>query len=313
VIAALLIGGCTFGAVLLASRAPKHGWALERVQPYLPASAGQPAAAPAARASSTARLAMASLLERLHLTDKLRIELERAGSAAAPEALAWGSLIAGLGAGLLAAGLAGSAVVALVAALAAAAGPHVVLAIRIRRRVRAFDVQLPDILDLLAASLKVGHSFDQALRAVADDAGEPAGSEFRRALGEIRLGRPSDEALAAVGTRLASDDLPFVLTAVEIQQQVGGSLAGLLTIVSGTVRERQNFRRKIKALTAMGRASAASLIALPFVAAGALSLVRPGYMQPLWQTGTGEALTVGALVSMGIGTLILRRIVAVKV
>ena len=102
-----------------------------------------------------------------------------------------------------------------------------------------------------------------------------------------------------------------MLTAVEIQHQVGGSLADLLALIAHTVRGRQQFRRQVRAITGMGRASAGSLIALPFVARTALTLVRPDYMAPLWQTSTGHVLLASAGGMMALGSL-LRRIVSVR-
>ena len=105
----------------------------------------------------------------------------------------------------------------------------------------------------LAASLKAGHSFRQAIQAVVDEGQPPASKEFKRVLTETRLGRPMDDALADMAERLGSKNLSFVVTAVTIQRQVGGSLAGIFDMVADTVRQRQQFARKIRSLTAMGR------------------------------------------------------------
>ena len=120
----------------------------------------------------------------------------------------------------------------------------------------AFEDQLPDLLITIAASLKAGHSFKQGLQAVVDEGQPPASEEFKRVLTETRLGRPMDDALAEMAERIGSKNFDFVITAVTIQRQVGGSLAGLFDMVADTVRQRQQFARKIKALTAMGRMSA---------------------------------------------------------
>ena len=109
-------------------------------------------------------------------------------------------------------------------------------------------------------------------------------------LNETQLGRPMEDSLAAMGQRIDSDDLRFVLMSVGIQREVGGSLAELFQTVSETVRERQQFRRKVRALTAMGRMSAYILVALPIVTAAVLSLLSPGYMEPMWHTTIGHVL-----------------------
>src|SRR5207342_552072 len=159
-----------------------------------------------------------------------------------------------------------------------------------RQRAKAFENQLPDILVTMAAGLKAGHSFRQALQSVVDEDQPPASKELGRVLTETRLGRPMDEALADMAQRIGSRNFEFVITAVTIQRQVGGSLAGLFDMVADTVRNRQQFAKKIKGLTAMGRASAYVLIGLPFFIALAITVMNPSYMDPLYHTPTGHKL-----------------------
>jgi tight adherence protein B len=121
-----------------------------------------------------------------------------------------------------------------------------------------------------------------------------------------------DDALAETAERIGSKNFSFVITAVTIQRQVGGSLAGLFDMVADTVRQRQQFARKIRSLTAMGRASAYVLIGLPFFIAAALTLMNPSYMDPLWHTSTGHMLIFIALGMMAFGSLILKKIVSFK-
>ena len=128
-------------------------------------------------------------------------------------------------------------------------------------------------------------------------------------LTETRLGRPMDEALADMAARIGSKNFEFVITAVTIQRQVGGSLAGLFDMVADTVRNRQQFAKKIKGLTAMGRASAYVLIGLPFFVAAMLTLLNAEYMSPLWHTSMGHKLLLTMLVMIGFGSLVLRKIV----
>ena len=161
-----------------------------------------------------------------------------------------------------------------------------------RRRLKAFDAQLPDLLTTVAASLKAGHSFRQGIQAVVDEGQEPSSKEFQRVLTETRLGRPMDGALAEMSRRVGSKNLEFVLTAVTIQRQVGGSLAAIFDMVAETVRNRHQFARKVKGLTAMGRASAYVLIALPFFVALAVTAINAEYMSPLYHTSTGHKLMI---------------------
>jgi tight adherence protein B len=168
------------------------------------------------------------------------------------------------------------------------------------------------LLTTIAASLKAGHSFKQGLQAVVDEAHPPASDEFGRVLTETSLGRQMDEALAEMAERLGSKNFEFAITAVTIQRQVGGSLASLFDMVAETVRQRQQFARKIRALTAMGRMSAYTLIAIPFFLAAMITLINSEYMHPLYHTHTGQMVIMIGLVMMGFGSLILKKIVSFK-
>jgi tight adherence protein B len=181
-----------------------------------------------------------------------------------------------------------------------------------KKRLAAFDEQLPDLLMAVAASLKAGHSFKQGIQTIVEEATDPAKKEFQRVLAEASLGRPIEEALSDMAARLGSKNFSFIVTAVAIQNQVGGSLAGLFDMVADTVRQRQTFARKIRALTAMGRASAYVLIALPIFLACLMTLINHKYMSPLFFTSTGHMLIIVGLVAMTIGSLILRKIVGFK-
>ncbi|MDE3024044.1 MAG: type II secretion system F family protein [Acidobacteriota bacterium] len=196
--------------------------------------------------------------------------------------------------------------------LAAGAAPIAYVMSKARRRMKAFDNQLPDLLITVAASLKAGHSFRHAIQAVVDEGAEPTARELRRVLTETRLGRPMDEALAEMGERIGSKNLSFVLNAVTIQRQIGGSLAGLFDVVAETVRQRQQFARKIRSLTATGRMSAYVLGGLPFLVAALISLISPAYMSPLWHSSTGHTMVAVALVMLAIGSVVLKKIVSFR-
>jgi tight adherence protein B len=180
------------------------------------------------------------------------------------------------------------------------------------RRTKAFENQLPDVLITLAAALKAGHSFKAGLQTIVDEGNAPASKEFHRVLAEARLGRPLNDALADMSTRLGSKNFEFVITSVTIQQQVGGSLAQLIDMVADTVRQRQQFIRKIKGLTAMGRAGAYVLIGLPFFIAAIITIINPTYMDPLYNTDTGHKLIYTGLAMMAFGTAVLKKIVSFK-
>jgi tight adherence protein B len=213
---------------------------------------------------------------------------------------------------LLAAITGRSSLVILAMFLVGAFAPYFVVWFKARRRMRAFEDQLPDLLITMAASLKAGHSFKQGIQSVVDEGQEPAAKELRRVLTDTQLGRPMEEALQETADRIGSKNFSFVITAVNIQRQVGGSLAGLFDMVADTVRDRQQFARKIRSLTAMGRASAYVLLGLPFFIAFAITLLNPSYMDPLYHSHSGHVLIALGLTMMAFGSLVLKKIVSFK-
>ena len=184
---------------------------------------------------------------------------------------------------------------------------------KISRRQNAFMDQLPDTLQLMASSLRTGFSLNQALGGVVREGTEPTASEFARALTEVRLGAELEESLDNVAARMKCEDLSWVVIAIRISREVGGNLAEVLGTTVQTMRQRAELRGQVRVLSAEGRVSARILTALPFVVAGSLLIVRPGYLTPLIHSGAGIALLVlgGALLIAG--TFWLNRIVKIKV
>jgi tight adherence protein B len=224
----------------------------------------------------------------------------------------WIVVAAVVGTGMLAVLFGASPVVFIVLVVLAGSAPVGWVWLKMRKRLRAFEDQLPDLLITIAASLKAGHSFKQGLQAVVDEGHPPANKEIERVLTEASLGRPMDDALAEMADRVGSKNFDFAITAVTIQRQVGGSLATLFDMVADTVRQRQQFARKIRALTAMGRMSAYTLIGIPFFIAFMVTLMNSEYMHPLYHTSTGRILIGMGLVMMTLGSLFLKKIVSFR-
>ena len=206
----------------------------------------------------------------------------------------------------------GSAILTLVGLVLGGLAPYAFVGLKVRRRSKAFEDQLPDLLTTIAASLKAGHSFKHGLQAVVDEAAPPASIELRRVLTEAGLGRPLDDALADMAERVGSENFAFAITAVTIQRQVGGSLATLFDMVSDTVRNRQQFARKIRSLTAMGRMSAYTLVGIPFFIGGMVTLLNPGYINPLFHSSAGHVLLLVGTTMMIFGSLVLKKIVSFR-
>jgi tight adherence protein B len=251
-------------------------------------------------------------LSELPGSERLTRSLERSGIKLRVGYVPYLALLASFLLGVVATIVGAPPAFALLAMVVGLVSPFVVLKIMAQRRTKEFDRQLPDVLATIASTLRAGHGLRTALRAIADDAAAPASEEFSRVLGEERLGRPLDEALAATCERIGSPDLEYVATAVNVQSQTGGSLAGLFDTLSETVRERQRHARKVKALTSLGRMSATVLVAMPIGLGGLMTLLSPQYMAPLFTTSTGHVLIGVCLTSMAIGALFLKQIVSVK-
>jgi tight adherence protein B len=192
-------------------------------------------------------------------------------------------------------------------------GPWLFLVLRQSRRESKFLSQLPDTLQLLAGSLQAGYSLPQAMDTVVREARAPIGTEFNRALIEARLGVPPEEALEGIARRTRSRDFSWIVMAIKIQKDVGGNLAELLGNVAETLRERERLRRQVSALSAEGRLSGIILAGLPVVFTVYLTLVQPGYLEPMVTTRMGLTLLAMGVILLVIGAVWMSRVVKVRV
>lgn len=312
VVVALAIGGLFFAATALAFRARRSQSLVDRLRAHVP-ELQQEATEPNRRPLLTPFLRLADrFVSAAGIRRRLEAVIERAGSDLSPAQLAL--LMGGAAlAPLLLLRLAGLPTgLALLAAPLGGLVPLAVLRRKATKRQSAFEEQLPDLLMTMAASARVGHTFRQSMQTIVTEGQEPAASEFRRALLECDLGRPLERALTEMAERLGSRNFAYVVNVVTIQREVGGSLAGLFDLVSETVRNRQQFTMKVRALTATGRISAYVLVALPFVAAGLMSITQPGYLTPFFTSSSGRLLIILALGGMTIGALILKKMVSFR-
>jgi len=183
----------------------------------------------------------------------------------------------------------------------------------VERKRSQFAEQLPDNLAVLASALRAGHSFVGALSVVVEDAPEPARAEFRRVVADERLGMPLEDALEVVVKRMNSEDLKQVGLVAVLQRETGGSTAEVLERVVETVRERQELRRLVRTLTAAGRMSRWVVSGLPLVLIGAIALLNPGYLKPLFEHTSGRVMVVFAALLVVAGSYVIKRIVDIKV
>ncbi|MFP5297944.1 MAG: type II secretion system F family protein [Actinomycetota bacterium] len=193
------------------------------------------------------------------------------------------------------------------------AAPTVYVNRSVEKRRTRFEEQFPDVLDLIGASLESGSSMAQALELVVSEADDPAASEFSRVLSATRLGSPLIDALKAMAERVGSRDLDWTVQAIIVQQRTGGRLADILHTVAEFMRGREEIRREIKALTAEGRLSAIILGSLPFFLGGAILMMNPDYLDPLFESVTGIVMMLGSLVLLLIGFFVMSRMVKIEV
>jgi len=150
------------------------------------------------------------------------------------------------------------------------------------KRIRAFDSQLSDTLNLWVNALRSGYSVLQGMEAIATELPPPVSVEFERVVQEVRLGLSVEEALDNMYRRVPSEDLDLIITAVNIQREVGGNLAEVLESISHTIRERVRIKGEIRTLTAQGRISGTIISLLPIVLGGLLFMINPDYVSELW-------------------------------
>lgn len=244
---------------------------------------------------------------------KIELKLERAGWPIKPsEFLALTAVAAVVGL-LLGIALSKTLVFGIIAAILGAFGLQIALNFKIHQRLNRLQDQLPDILAILASSLRAGHSFMQALDTVAQEMDGAGGEEFGRVVTEIRLGRAVDEALNDMAERVDSEDFRWAILAVNVQRNVGGNLAEILDTVADTIRERETVRRQVKVLSAEGRISMLILGSLPFLLALYMFTVNRDYLSLLFTTRIGIVMVVAASALMSLGLLWMRRIVRIDV
>lgn len=196
----------------------------------------------------------------------------------------------------------------LVAGFVAVAFPR----IRIAKRKKAFEEQLPDAVSLIAGSLQAGHTFLRAIQMMCQESEPPLSEEFGRVVQETQLGDSVVDALDRMAKRLEIRDLEWIVQAIRIQQSVGGKLADLLYTLGDYIRSRDEIRREVRTLTAEGRASAWMLGALPLVVLLAVQVVNPEYMTPMYR-GWGIIVLAGTGLSVIGGVALILKMVRIQI
>lgn len=190
---------------------------------------------------------------------------------------------------------------------------YIYVLIRIERRSSSFTNQLGDCLMMVANALRAGFSFLQAMEMISKEMEPPISEEFQHVMRDIGLGATVERALDDMDKRMGSPDFSLVVTAVLIQQQVGGDLALILDTISETIQDRIKMRREVKTLTAQGRMSGWILIFTPIALALFMTSSNPNYLDPLFHHPIGQMILAATIVMEIVGAIIINRIVDIEV
>jgi tight adherence protein B len=191
--------------------------------------------------------------------------------------------------------------------------PIIYLRVAIGRRQRAFTDQLPDLLTLLVGALRAGYGLAQAIDVLVEQMPPPASGEFARVQRAVGLGLPIQTALNDMSQRIGTDEVDLVVTAINVQYEMGGNLAETLETIGETIRDRIRMLREIRVLTAQQRMTGYILAVLPFAVGLGMYVINPEYIMRLFEPGWIRILPIAALVMQVIGFLLIRRIVDIEV
>lgn len=190
--------------------------------------------------------------------------------------------------------------------------PPLYLKNRASARQKAFVGQLGDTIGLMANSLRAGYSLLQTMELVSRESPAPMSDEFRRVVREVGLGISPQVALNNLLRRVPSEDLDLMVSAINIQHEIGGNLGQILDIIGETIRERVRIQGEIRVLVAQQQLAGYIITGMPFALAGGMFMLNPGYMKQVlvWPW---VCLPIGAVILILCGFLVMRKIVAIKV
>ena len=245
------------------------------------------------------------LLKGRDMTDVVQVRLERAGSGQKPGVfLLFSALLAVIG---LAFGARAGFLLSVLLAAIAGALPWLWLGYAQRRRVAAFDNQLPEALDMMSNAMKAGYSFQAAAKFISEELGAPLGPEFGRFYDEQRLGIDVRTALVAMHERIDSLNLKMFVTAVLIQRETGGNLTELLGNLGTLMRDRVALRGQIDTLASEPKLSGRFLSLLPVAIFLMLGALNPAFVAPFRSSTAGHYMLAGGVVSCIIGYMIMMK------
>jgi len=180
-------------------------------------------------------------------------------------------------------------------------------------RLKKFEEQFPEALDVLSRAIRAGHAFQTALGMVADEMPAPVGPEMKKTFDQQNYGLPLKDALNDLAERINIIDVRFFVTAVLIQRDTGGNLSEILDNLAHVVRERFKILRQVRVHTAHGRFTSYVLLSLPAFLAVALSIINPEHMQPMFRERMGQMMLMGGMVLQGLGYLWIKQVIKIEV
>jgi tight adherence protein B len=253
------------------------------------------------------------LMMHLAWTTKLQSAITQAGMTTKAGKLLLTCAVSGLSVYLVAVIFYGQALAGLVAAIAGASIPLIVVYIKRSRRMSQFEQRFPEALDLLGRAVRAGHAFTAGLEMVAKESPEPVATEFKTTFEEQNFGLPLRDALSNMASRVPSVDVQFFVTALMIQKDTGGNLAEILDELSRVIRERFRIHREVQIKTAQGRLTAIILILLPVGMLITMRVMNPAYINVLFEDPLGVKMLAGAGILQLIGAAFLWKIVHIEV
>jgi tight adherence protein B len=239
--------------------------------------------------------------------------IEQSGVRTTPSALGLISLVLAASAGFITFLFVPQRFAPLAAAAVGGLIPLFYLMNRRGARLKRFEEQFPEALDLLSRAIRAGHALQTALGMVAEELPDPVGPEFKKTFDQQNFGLPLRDALNEMAVRIGVIDVRFFVTAVLIQRDTGGNLSEILDNLAHVVRERFKIRRQVRVHTAHGRFTGYVLLALPAALAIALTFINPEHMQTLFRERTGQLMLIGAMVMQTIGFFWIRQVIKIEV
>jgi tight adherence protein B len=239
--------------------------------------------------------------------------IERSGVKTTASAIVSISLTIAAISALIAVLFSGKAWAAMLAAVCGGLMPILWLVHRRSRRLKRFEEQFPEALDLLSRAIRAGHAFQTAMGMVGEELPDPVGPEFKKTFDRQNFGLPLRDALNELSERISILDVRFFVTAVLIQRDTGGNLAEILDNLAHVVRERFKIRRQIRVHTAHGRFTGYVLLALPAALGIALSFINPDHMNLLFREHVGQMILLAAMVMQTVGFLWIRKVIKIEV